>query len=141
VDPMDEIEKYGADSLRFFLTTSSAPGMDVKYDTEKVKSTWNFVNKLWNASRYVLLNIDDYNETYQNFKLADKWILNELNKTIKTVTTHMEKYEFNIVGAELYNFIWNDFCDWYIELSKINMDDTTKSVLVYTLKAILKMLH
>ena len=141
VDPMDEIEKYGADSLRFFLTTSSAPGMDVKYDTEKVKSTWNFVNKLWNASRYVLLNIDDYNETYQNLKLADKWILNELNKTIKTVTTHMEKYEFNIVGAELYNFIWNDFCDWYIELSKINMDDTTKSVLVYTLKAILKMLH
>lgn len=141
VDPMDEIEKYGADSLRFFLTTSSAPGMDVKYDTEKVKSTWNFVNKLWNASRYVLLNIDDYNETYQNLKLADKWILNELNKTIKTVTTHMEKYEFNIVGTELYNFIWNDFCDWYIELSKINMDDTTKSVLVYTLKAILKMLH
>ena len=142
VDPMDEIEKYGADSLRFFLTTSSAPGMDVKYDPEKVKSTWNFINKLWNASRFVLMNIEDeYEETLDNLTLPDKWILTKLNKTIKNVTTSMEKYEFNIVGSTLYSFIWDDFCDWYIELSKINMNNTSKTVLVKTLKAILKMLH
>ena len=142
VDPMDEIEKYGADSLRFFLTTSSAPGMDVKYDPEKVKSTWNFINKLWNASRFVLMNIEnDYEETLENLTLPDKWILTKLNETIKDVTNSMEKYEFNIVGSTLYNFIWNDFCDWYIELSKINMNNTSKTILVKVLKAILKMLH
>ena len=141
VDPMDEIEKYGADSLRFFLTTSSAPGMDVKYEPEKVKSTWNFINKLWNASRFVLLNIEGYNETYENLKLQDKWILTRLNETVKEVTENMEKYEFNLVGATLYNFIWNDFCDWYIELSKLNMNDTSKTVLVHVLKSILIMMH
>ena len=142
VDPMDEIEKYGADSLRFFLTTSSAPGMDVKYDPEKVKLTWNFINKLWNASRFVLMNIEnDYEETLENLTLPDKWILTKLNETIKDVTNSMEKYEFNIVGSTLYNFIWNDFCDWYIELSKINMNNTSKTILVKVLKAILKMLH
>ena len=141
VDPMDEIDKYGADSLRFFLTTSSAPGMDVKYDPEKVKSTWNFINKLWNASRFVLMNTENYEATEENLTLADKWILTKLNITIKEVTESMEKYEFNIVGSTLYNFIWNDFCDWYIELSKINMNNTTKTMLTKTLKAILKMLH
>ncbi len=142
VDPMDEIDKYGADSLRFFLTTSSAPGMDVKYDPEKVKSTWNFINKLWNASRFVLMNIEDnYEETEENLTLPDKWILTKLNQVVKDVTSSMEKYEFNIVGSTLYNFIWNDFCDWYIELSKINMNNTTKTILVKVLKAILKMLH
>ena len=141
VDPMDEIEKYGADSLRFFITTSSAPGMDVKYEPEKVKSTWNFINKLWNASRFVLLNIEGYNETYENLKLQDKWILTRLNETVKEVTENMEKYEFNLVGATLYNFIWNDFCDWYIELSKLNMNDTSKTVLVHVLKSILIMMH
>ena len=141
VDPMDEIEKYGADSLRFFLTTSSAPGMDVKYDPEKVKSTWNFINKLWNASRFVLMNIDEYQESLDDLTLPDKWILTQLNETIKNVTTSMEKYEFNIAGSTLYNFIWNDFCDWYIELSKINMNNTTKTILVKILKDILKMLH
>ena len=142
VDPMDEIEKYGADSLRFFLTTSSAPGMDVKYDEKKVKSTWNFVNKIWNASRYVLMNIEEeYEEDFANLSLADKWILNKLNETIKTVVYHMDKYEFNLVGSELYSFIWNDFCDWYIELSKTNMNNSAKTTLVYILKAILKMLH
>ena len=140
VDPMDEIEKYGADSLRFFLTTSSAPGMDVKYDPEKVKSTWNFINKLWNASRFVLMNIENYEES-EDLTLPDKWILTKLNETIKEVTNSMEKYEFNIVGSLLYNFIWNDFCDWYIELSKINMNNTSKTILVKVLKSILKMLH
>ena len=142
VDPMDVIEQYGADSLRYFLATSSAPGMDLRYDDEKVKSTWNFINKLWNASRYVLMNIEGIETiTLDNLSVSDKWILNKLNKTIKIVRRHMEKYEFNVVGTELYNFIWNDFCDWYIELSKFNMNDTTKSVLLTVLTDILKLIH
>ena len=142
VDPMDVIEEYGADSLRYFLLTSTAPGTDLRYDTEKVASTWNFVNKLWNASRFVLMNIEDIKEiTLDDLKMEDKWILTKLNKTIKKARRHMEKYEFNVVGTELYNFIWDDFCDWYIELAKINMNNTTKSVLLYTLSAIIKMLH
>lgn len=144
VDPMDVIEEYGADSLRFFLTTNSAPGMDLRYDEEKVKSTWNFVNKLWNASRYVLMNIEDFKEenyTLEDLSLSDKWILEKLNRIIKSVRESMEKYEYHNVGNELYNFIWEDFCDWYIELSKANMNDTTKSVLLKVLTSILKMLH
>lgn len=144
VDPMDVIEEYGADSLRFFLTTNSAPGMDLRYDEEKVKSTWNFVNKLWNASRYVLMNMEDFKEenyTLEDLSLSDKWILEKLNRIIKSVRESMEKYEYHNVGNELYNFIWEDFCDWYIELSKANMNDTTKSVLLKVLTSILKMLH
>lgn len=144
VDPMDVIEEYGADSLRFFLTTNSAPGMDLRYDEEKVKSTWNFVNKLWNASRYVLMNMEDFKEenyTLEDLSLTDKWILEKLNKLIKSVRESMEKYEYHNVGNELYSFIWEDFCDWYIELSKANMNDTTKSVLLKVLTSILKMLH
>ncbi|MDD2391820.1 MAG: valine--tRNA ligase [Bacilli bacterium] len=142
VDPMEVIDEYGCDSLRFFLTTSSAPGMDLRYDEEKVKSTWNFINKLWNASRYVLMNVEDLEQlTFTNLSNIDKWILTKLNQTIKKVRKHMEKYEFNVVGSELYSFIWNDFCDWYIELSKANMTDTTKSVLTKVLIDILKMLH
>ena len=144
VDPMDVIEKYGSDSLRYFLATSSAPGQDLRYDEEKVKSTWNFINKLWNAARFVEINTEGYE--YQPFKVteineSDKWILTKLNQTILTVRKHMDSYEFNVVGSELYSFIWNDFCDWYIELSKIKMNNSTKSVLIYTLKIILKMLH
>lgn len=144
VDPMDVIETYGADSLRYFLATSSALGQDLRYDEEKVKSTWNYINKLWNASRFVMMNLEDYE--YKHFNLqdlnnSDKWILTKLNKTIEKVRKHMDTYEFNVVGSELYSFVWNDFCDWYIELAKIHMNDTTKSVLVYTLKSILKMLH
>lgn len=144
VDPMDVIEEYGADSLRFFLTTNSAPGMDLRYDEEKVKSTWNFVNKLWNASRYVLINMEDFKEenyTLEDLSLTDKWILEKLNRIIKSVRESMEKYEYHNVGNELYSFIWEDFCDWYIELSKANMNDTTKSVLLKVLTSILKMLH
>ena len=144
IDPMDVIEEYGADSLRYFLTTNSAPGMDLRFDIEKVKSTWNFINKLWNASRFVMMNLEDFemnNYSLENLSNADKWILNKLNNTIKVVTKHMEKYEFHVVGSELYNFIWNEFCDWYIELSKTNMNNTTKSVLLHTLNSIIKMLH
>ena len=144
VDPMDVIEEYGCDSLRYFLATSSAPGMDLRYDEEKVKSTWNFINKLWNASRFVLMNIEDLNEknyTLDNLSISDKWILNKLNNLIKLSRKHMDKYEFNVVGSELYSFIWDDFCDWYIELAKHNMNNTTKSVLLKVLTDILKLLN
>jgi len=144
IDPMDVIDEYGADSLRYFLTTSSAPGTDLRFDIEKVKSTWNFINKLWNASRFVMMNLEDFNlDNYSldNLSSQDKWILNKLNNTIKNVTKNMERYDFHVVGSELYNFIWNEFCDWYIELAKTNMNDTTKSVLLHVLNQILKMLH
>ncbi len=142
VDPMDVIETHGTDSLRYFLTTSSAVGQDLRYDEEKVSSTWNFINKLWNASRFVLMNIEDIKQIEINdITLADKWILNKLNKTIKNVTKNMETYDFNLVSTEIYNFVWDDFCDWYIELAKFNMNNTTKSILLKILTAILKMLH
>lgn len=143
VDPMDVIAEYGTDSLRFFLTTSSAPGADLRYDEEKVKSTWNFINKLWNASRFVSMTIGDYKTTgnLENLNISDKWILSKLNNTIKIVRKHMDKYEFNVVGAELYDFFWNDFCDWYIELSKVEPSNDTKETLEFVLMNILKMLH
>ena len=144
VDPMDVIEEYGADSLRFFLTTNTAPGMDLRYDEEKVKSTWNFINKLWNASRFVLINMEDFKKedyTLDNLNSQDKWILTKLNGAIKEVRKSMDKYDFNIVGNTLYSFIWNDFCDKYIELSKFNQNNTTKSVLLKVLTDILKMMH
>lgn len=144
VDPMDVIEKYGCDSLRFFLSTSTATGTDLRYDEEKVKSTWNFVNKLWNASRFVLMNLEDFKEedyTLDDLDVPDKWILTKLNTVIETVRKHMDRYEFNIVGTELYSFIWNDFCDWYIELAKIEMNSKTKSVLLKVLTDIVKLLH
>ena len=144
VDPMDVIDEYGADSLRFFLTTNSAPGTDLRYDEEKIKSTWNFINKLWNASRYVLMNLEDMKTSgydYQNLSKADKWILTLKNNLIKDVTKNMDSYDFHNVGNMLYKFIWEDFCDNYIELSKAAMNDTTKSVLLDVLTTILKLLH
>ena len=144
VDPMDVINEYGADSLRFFITTNSAPGMDLRYDEEKVKSTWNFINKLWNASRYVLMNLEDFKEsdyTLDNLTISDKWLLEKLNNVVKNVRENMEKYEFHNAGNELYEFVWNDYCSWYIELTKTNMNNTTKSVLLKGLTSILKMLH
>ena len=144
VDPMDVIEKYGADALRYFLSTATAPGMDLRYDEEKVASTWNFINKLWNASRYVLMNLGEFKEedqTIDDLTISDKWILTKLEQTIQTVRKHMDQYEFHVVGTELYRFIWDDFCDWYIELTKGSINNTTKTVLVKVLTCILKMLH
>ena len=144
VDPMDGIEKYGADALRYFLSTATAPGMDLRYDEEKVASTWNFINKLWNASRYVLMNLGEFKEedqTMDELTTSDKWILTKLEQTIQTVRKHMDQYEFHVVGTELYRFIWDDFCDWYIELTKGSINNTTKTVLVKVLTSILKMLH
>ena len=144
VDPMDVIDEYGCDALRYFLTTNSAPGMDLRYDEDKVKSSWNFINKLWNASRFVLMNIEYLKKRTINedeLTLYDKWILTKKNQLIKNVIKNMDKYEFHNVGNELYSFIWEDFCDWYIELTKSNMTETTKTVLLDTLTDILKLLH
>ena len=143
VEPIDMVNKYGADSLRYYLTTSSAPGLDLRFDEDKLSSTWNFINKIWNASRFTLLNIEGIKEIkLDNLSKEDKWIISKLQKTIKDVRKYMDKYEFQNVGTILYDFIWSDFCDSYIEFSKFNMDkDSTKSTLLYVLTNILKMLH
>ena len=143
VDPMDLIEQYGADALRYYLVTDVAPGTDIRFDEEKIKSTWNYINKIWNASRFVLMNIEDLKEiNLDNLKNEDKWILSKYHKLLKKVSKHMEKYEFNIVGAEIYDFTWNTFCDYYIEMAKYSIDsDSTKSTLCEILTGILKILH
>ena len=144
VDPMDVIEKYGADSLRYFLTTNSAPGMDLRYDEEKVKAAWNFINKLWNASRFVLMKIEDctcFQIEKEKLSIADKWLLQKRNLLIEEVTRNMDKYDFHTVGNSLYQFIWNDFCDHYIEFTKGDITDTTKTVLLETLTIIIQLLH
>ncbi|QFT90076.1 Valine--tRNA ligase [Bacillus sp. THAF10] len=152
VDPMDVIEKYGADSLRYFLSTGSSPGQDLRFSYEKVESTWNFANKIWNASRFALMNMGDMKfediDLSGEKSVADKWILTRLNETIETVTKLAEKYEFGEVGRALYNFIWDDFCDWYIEMAKIPLygeDEaakvTTRSILAYVLDNTMRLLH
>lgn len=143
VEPIDMVKKYGADSLRYYLTTSSAPGLDLRFDEEKLSATWNFINKIWNASRYTLMNIEDIKEIdLTNLSFSDKWILTKFNNTVKQVRKNMDKYEFQNVGSELYDFIWTDFCDGYIEFSKFNINNPgTKSTLLYVLTGILKMLH
>ena len=143
VDPMDMIELYGADALRNYLVTDVAPGTDLRFDEEKIKANWNYINKIWNASRFVLMNIEDLKEIkLENLKNEDKWILTKYHKLIKNVTKHMEKYEFNIVGAEIYDFVWNTFCDNYIEMAKYSIDTvSTKSTLCEILSGILKLLH
>ncbi|MBH9621740.1 valine--tRNA ligase [Staphylococcus pseudintermedius] len=153
VDPMDVIDQYGADSLRYFLATGSSPGHDLRYSTEKVESVWNFINKIWNAARFSLMNIgdsfkfEDINLS-SDLSVADQWILTRLNETIDTVTQLSDKYEFGEVGRVLYNFIWDEFCDWYIEMSKIPMNgddevqkNVTRSVLSYALDRIMRLLH
>jgi valyl-tRNA synthetase len=152
VDPMDVIDKYGADALRFFLSTGSSPGNDLRFYWEKVESTWNFGNKIWNASRFALMNMNGMK--YEEIDLsgeksvADKWILTRLNETTKSVSKHIDNYEFGEVGRLLYNFIWDDFCDWYIEMAKLPLygenettKHTTRSVLAYVLDHTLRLLH
>ncbi len=152
VDPMEVIEQYGADALRWFLANGSAPGQDVRYSTDKMDAAWNFINKIWNASRYALMNVGDLTADQVDITgektLADKWILTRLNQTISKVTELFEKFEFGEAGRLLYRFIWDDFCDWYIEMSKETLagDDeaaklTTRSILVYVLDNTLRLLH
>ena len=152
IDPMEVIDQYGVDSLRFFLSTNSTPGQDMRYIPEKVEASWNFINKLWNASRFVLMNLpegmtkDDID--LSTLSASDAWILNKLNLVLDHVTENMEKYEFALVGNELYSFVWDDFCSWYIELSKASLssDDEAvrkgaQSTLLVMLSAIIRMLH
>jgi len=152
IDPMDVIEEYGVDALRFFLTTNSTPGQDMRYSTTKVESSGNFINKLWNASKFVIMNIDDEfdmeNIKLENLSLTDKWIIKRLNDTLESVNVNMDKYEFALVGNELYSFVWDDFCSYYIEFSKsgLNSDDSviknaTLSTLITVLNSIVKLLH
>lgn len=152
IDPMDVVDEYGADALRWFLTNGSTPGQDIRFSYEKMDAAWNFINKIWNASRYVLMNLGDF--SYEVIDLngeqtvADKWILARLNETIGVVTEHSEKFEFSLAGKELYSFIWDDYCNWYIEMTKEVLSEGTeaqiasaKSVLTHVLSSILRLLH
>ena len=152
VDPFDVIAKYGTDSLRYFLTTNSAPGLDLRFDETKIESSWNYLNKIWNISRYVLMNLSEgYKETEINVEKLDlpsKWILSKLNKVIENVDYNMEKYEFGEAAKTIYSFVWDDFASWYVELSKVDLQSydqeeqqMTKNVLVYVLRAVVKLLH
>lgn len=143
IDPMDMIKLYGADSLRYYLVTDCAFGTDLRFDEEKLKATWNFINKMWNASRFVLMNISDLKALdFSNLKKEDKWILTKFETVLDSTIKHMDKYEFNLVGSEIYNFIWDDFCSNYIEMAKFSSNDiTTKSILYKVLEGIIKIMH
>ena len=150
VDPMDLKDKYGTDSMRYFLTTNSAPGMDLRFEEEKVLASWNYINKLWNVSRYVMMNLDE--EELGEIKVSElsipsKWILTKLNTLIKDVDINYEKFEFGEVARSLYNFLWDDFASWYVELTKVDLQakneyaKSTMNVLVYVLSSVVKLLH
>jgi len=151
IDPLEIIENYGADSLRFSLVQGLAPGNDTRYTDQKTEFSRNFMNKLWNASRFVLLNLKGVKlKELGTFRLtnADKWILSRMNRAIKEITANLEKYELGNAAAKLYDFVWTEFCDWYIELAKVTLygdsEDkkvNTLSVLVYALENILKLMH
>ncbi len=151
IDPLEEIEKYGADALRFTLATGNTPGNDMRYSAERVEASRNFANKLWNAARFVLMNLDE-NEPApyipENLSLEDKWVLSKFNNVVKEVTENLDKYEIGLAVSKLYDFIWDVYCDWYIELCKVRLNSdnaeakaTAKGVLVYVLSNTLKLLH
>ena len=153
IDPLEVIEKYGADALRYTLITGNAPGNDMRFYWERVEASRNFANKVWNASRFIMMNDPDNKVTADgdmpaNLTAADKWILSKMNNLIREVTENMEKYELGIAVAKLNDFIWEEFCDWYIEMVKprlYNDEDTTKTAAIWTLKKVLidalKLLH
>ena len=152
IDPLVVIEEYGADALRFMLVDGSTPGNDMRYSEEKVKAARNFANKLWNASRYVLMSLPEGANAdlpaLENLEIADKWVLGKLNNLIAEVTENLEKYEMGMAVHKLYDYIWDTYCDWYIELTKARLygeDESRKQtaiqVLVYVLDQILRLLH
>lgn len=149
IDPIDVINQYGVDALRYFLTTSTSPGLDTRYSEEKIKASEAYLNKIWNASRFILMNIEneelDENIDETKLDLIDKYILSRLNHCIKNVTENMEKYDFANASTHLYNFVYDDFTSWYLELSKVkfttNNDINTKKVLLKVLKAIILMIY
>ena len=151
IDPLEVIDKYGADALRFTLVTGNAPGNDMRFYWQRVEASRNFANKVWNASRFIMMNLDkaDYsNVTLDDLTDADKWILSKVNTLAKDVTDNMEKYELGVAVTKLNDFIWEEFCDWYVEMVKPrlwNDDDTTKAAALWTLNTVLiqslKLLH
>ncbi len=151
IDPLEIIDKYGADALRFTLATGNSPGNDMRFSDEKVEASRNFANKLWNAARFVLMNLNEDEpapHVPENLSLEDKWILSRFNTLVKDVTDNLDKFELGLAVQKLYDFIWDILCDWYIELCKIrlNSDDekaksTAKAVLVYVMSNTLKLLH
>ncbi len=151
IDPLQEIEKYGADALRFTLVTGNSPGNDIRYSDERVNASRNFANKIWNAARFILMNIEGKDvkcEIPEKLYLEDKWIISKFNNVAKEVTENLEKFELGIAVSKLYDFLWDDFCDWYIELAKIRMNGededsaaSARQVLVWVLSSTLKLLH
>ncbi|MGN0610130.1 MAG: valine--tRNA ligase [Oscillospiraceae bacterium] len=150
VDPLEEIEKYGADALRFMLATGNAPGNDMRYMEEKVKASRNFANKLWNASRFVMMNLpDDFKAEGlpENLNIEDKWVVSKFNTLAKEVNQNLESFELGVAVSKLYDFIWDIYCDWYIELTKPRIQaggetaQTAQQVLVWVMKGMLKLLH
>ena len=151
IDPLEIVSKYGADALRFTLATGNAPGNDMRFYIERVEASRNFANKIWNASRFTLMNLDinenklpDFNE----LQIEDKWILSKYNEVVKSVTENLDNFELGVAVSKLYDFIWDNFCDWYIELVKPRLFDkenpTGKSaqyVLTYVLSNTMKLLH
>ena len=149
IDPVDVINQYGVDALRYFLTTSTSPGLDTRYSEEKIKASESYLNKIWNASRFILMNIEgeDINEEINDdeLDLVDRFILSRLNRCIKNVTENMEKYDFANASTHLYNFVYDDFTSWYVELSKVKFNSSkalnTKKVLLKVLKSIILMIY
>ncbi len=151
IDPLIVMDKYGTDAFRFTLTAMASPGKDIKFSEERIEGYRNFVNKLWNASRFVLISLKDFNPSFKDFSysLPDRWIMSKTNKTIREVIRSLEEYHFNEVSYILYQFVWHEFCDWYVEIVKEDLKEnadyhrkyTAQHVLLKTIKAILKMLH
>lgn len=145
IDPLEVIDQYGADALRFTLAQGNSPGNDMRFYTERVEASRNFANKIWNASRFVLMNLDDSasDKLPQNLELEDKWILSKLNMLAKEITDNLDKYELGIAVQKLYDFIWDELCDWYIELVKprLGSERNPQNVLVYVVSNVLKLLH
>ena len=151
VDPLVEIEKYGADALRFTLATGNTPGNDMRYSSDRVSASRNFANKIWNAARFLLMNLPDGEPAPyipENLGVEDKWILSKFNSVVHDVTDNLDKFELGLAVAKLYDFIWDVFCDWYIELAKIKLNSgdeeaakTARAVLVYVFSETLKLLH
>ena len=153
VDPMDVIDQYGADALRWFLLNGTAPGQDTRYNPKQLASAWNFINKIWNAARFVIMNLPEdaqaaHMPDTSEFDLSDSWIFDRLNHTVSEVTRLFDDYQFGEAGRELYNFIWNDFCDWYIEMAKVALNGDNQELktrkqdnLIWILDQILRLLH
>ena len=149
IDPLEIVDKYGADALRYNLITGNSPGNDMRFYVEKCEAMRNFCNKLWNASRFVMMNLTiDRNELPEKLEIEDKWILSKLNDTVKEVCENMDSYELGVAAGKIYDFIWDSFCDWYIELTKprLNGEDeasrlSAQKVLLYVLTEILKLVH